>query len=249
MFVVGVDGCKNGWLGIKISSSKEWEIEVFKKFYTLWQKYQKASLILVDMPIGLKDDDPEERQCDKEARKKLGQKRGSSVFRVPCRPTIYFYNNNIKYEEVVVFNKRLIGIGLSKQTVAIIPKIREIDEFITNEPEARTILREVHPEICFWSLNGQNPAAYSKTKKEEKKKGLEERLRILKSFFAKAEDIIHEGLSKFKRKDVSRDDLLDALAAAVTGLLGLGNLKTLPDTPERDAHGLPMEMVYYIPER
>jgi predicted RNase H-like nuclease len=247
MFVVGVDGCKKGWLGIKISSSKEWEIEVFEKFYPLWEKYQKASFILVDMPIGLKNDDPEERHCDKEARKKLGPKRGSSVFRVPCRPTIYFYNKDIEYGEVVDFNKRLIGIGLSKQTVGIIPKIREIDEFMTKEPEARTVIREVHPEICFWSLNDQNPATYSKTKKEEKIKGAEERLRILQSFFPLTEDILHEGLSKFKRKDVSKDDILDALAAAVTGLVGRTNLKTLPPSPEHDAYGLPMEMVYFIP--
>jgi hypothetical protein len=40
---------------------------------------------------------------------------------------------------------------------------------------------------------------------------------------------------------------MDALVAAVTGLLGGTKLRTLPDKPERDAHGLLMEMVYFIP--
>jgi len=42
-------------------------------------------------------------------------------------------------------------------------------------------------------------------------------------------------------------DLLDALAAAVTGLIGRKKLQTLPPSPERDPYGLPMEMVYFSP--
>jgi predicted RNase H-like nuclease len=44
---------------------------------------------------------------------------------------------------------------------------------------------------------------------------------------------------------VGRDDIMDALAAAVTGKLGKGSLQSLPPQPERDATGLPMEIVYY----
>lgn len=50
-------------------------------------------------------------------------------------------------------------------------------------------------------------------------------------------------------KKVARDDILDALAAAVTAKLGLGcpdnyQLRTLPECPPRDCKDLRMEMVY-----
>jgi len=41
------------------------------------------------------------------------------------------------------------------------------------------------------------------------------------------------------------DDIVDALAAAVTGFLSNGDLSTLPEVPEQDERGRPMEMVYF----
>ena len=38
---------------------------------------------------------------------------------------------------------------------------------------------------------------------------------------------------------------MDALVAAVTGKLARGALRSLPEVPERDSTGLPMEIVYY----
>jgi predicted RNase H-like nuclease len=54
-----------------------------------------------------------------------------------------------------------------------------------------------------------------------------------------------EALSRFSPNQVSKDDILDALAATVTGVGGNGRLVTTPEEPERDSKGLPMEMVYY----
>ena len=42
---------------------------------------------------------------------------------------------------------------------------------------------------------------------------------------------------------VARDDAVDALAAALTGLAP-GPLQTIPESPGRDAAGIPMEMVF-----
>ena len=51
--------------------------------------------------------------------------------------------------------------------------------------------------------------------------------------------------------DVARDDILDALAAAVTAYKGCtqGPLQTLPEIPQYDPEYplLRMEMVYWIP--
>ena len=54
----------------------------------------------------------------------------------------------------------------SRQSFAIYPKIKEVDSLLQRNPRARTILREVHPEICFWALSGQ--ISMSINKKKEK---------------------------------------------------------------------------------
>ena len=43
------------------------------------------------------------------------------------------------------------------------------------------------------------------------------------------------------------DDVLDALAVALTGHLGEGARQTIPGQPDHDLVGLPMEMVYWSP--
>ena len=42
-----------------------------------------------------------------------------------------------------------IGKSLAKQTMAIIPKIREVDEFLESHPEYKNRLCESHPELGF----------------------------------------------------------------------------------------------------
>ena len=57
--------------------------------------------------------------------------------------------------------------------------------------------------------------------------------------------MIYEGAcSRFLRKVVARDDILDALVAAIIATRGEDQLKTVPEDPPKDARGLPMEMVF-----
>ena len=54
----------------------------------------------------------------------------------------------------------------------------------------------------------------------------------------------------FDKEQASRDDILDALAAAITAKIGdKGGYKTLPENPPKDSKGLTMEMVYAIPPK
>ncbi|MBU4373351.1 MAG: hypothetical protein KKD69_06825 [Euryarchaeota archaeon] len=57
--------------------------------------------------------------------------------------------------------------------------------------------------------------------------------------------IINDAESKYKRNKVARYDILDALSAAVTAMLGING--TIPKSPQFDSNGLPMEMVYHVP--
>jgi predicted RNase H-like nuclease len=43
---------------------------------------------------------------------------------------------------------------------------------------------------------------------------------------------------------VGKDDILDALVAAITALAGLNALVSVPDPSESDECGLPMQMLY-----
>jgi len=237
MFVVGVDGCRGGWLAVKLANSGAWEVKIFASFSQLWTAHEDATLILVDIPIGLLND-AHGRPCDWLARRALGP-RYRSVFPVPCRPAIY----GKTYDEAIKINEQLTKKRIFQATWNIVPKIRQVDELLLKNRKARDTVREVHPEVLFWALAGQRPMVFKKTVDE----GFNERLMVLNRIYPQTKSVLSRGIVSLRTQDWARDDLLDALAAAVTGLLGGKKLKTLPETPERDSHGLPMEIVYFIP--
>jgi predicted RNase H-like nuclease len=242
MDFLGVDGCKGGWLAVKLSLFSNWEVNLFRSFAQLWEQHAAAALILVDIPIGLRQGsrvtgsrERQERRCDKEARRLLGSRR-ACVFRVPCRPAVYASS----YDQAIAKNEKLTGTRIFRATWNIAGKIREVDELLSSHPEARESVREIHPELCFWSLNRCRPLQYHK----RQEKGYQERLEILQSIYPPAQTIVES--ANYSQKEVKRDDILDALAAAVTAKIGFDNLSCLPPQPEIDAHGLPMEMVYFL---
>jgi predicted RNase H-like nuclease len=59
------------------------------------------------------------------------------------------------------------------------------------------------------------------------------------------EELVMRAVMDYAGWDADRDDVLDALSAAVTAKLGFGRLSTLPAAPEIDSAGLPMEMAYH----
>ena len=231
---VGVDGCRAGWLAIALEAKGSWQVNIFPDVSSLWDHHRGTSLILIDIPIGLKAEGKAERRCDPVARKLLGPRR-SSVFPAPCREAIYA----LSYEEACDVNQRLTGKRLSVENWNIIPKIREMDCLLSDDTSARGRIREIHPELCFRGL-ADRPMQHAKKRNE----GLSERTHLLQSLYPQTVDVIAHTLSTYRRKDVVRDDILDALAAAVTGLMGRQNLVSIPQEPEFDERGLRMEMVY-----
>ena len=234
MFSVGVDRRGN------------YEVDVFPAFSELLAHYGEASLVLVDIPIGLPQG-AGGRDCDREARKLLGPRR-SSVFPAPTRQTVEQAAASTRdYESANGVERRFAGKGISKQTFAIAPKIAEVDRVMeAPDGSARRLVREGHPEVCFWALNNRQPMRFGKRTEE----GEDERLRVLQGIEPKAQGIFDRACSKFARKDVARDDILDALVAAVTAYLSQGDegrLQTIPALPSTESTGLPMEMVFLAP--
>ena len=235
--VLGVDGCRAGWLAIALKED-HWTAEIFHRLEMIWQAYSGAALILLDMPIGLPASGAA-RACDRAARRLLGS-RGASVFSPPCRPAAYASS----YEEASKLNFGLTGKKISKQTWFITPKIREADQLLRAEPLARTRMLEAHPEVAFAVLAGA-PLQHSK----KKEAGFQERMKILNPFFPAAEEIVVDLLQRYLRREVARDDIVDALCLAVHARLkleyGLGRLPY--DPPPTDGEGLPMQIVYALP--
>ena len=105
--------------------------------------------------------------------------------------------------------------------------------------EAKSVLRESHPEICFWGLNGCSEMKYNK----KDTLGKCERIQLLELYIKDVEKIFYKTRSRYKKNQVADDDVIDALVCAVTALFN-SSLSTFPPTPEEDAKGISMEIVY-----
>ncbi len=259
---VGVDGCTGGWLSIGLGVDGTFrDCRVFKRFCELMRHYAIADLILIDIPIGLPAKG-KKRTCDEEARSKIDECR-SSVFPAPTREVAQGvrsrtmkWDKGLKIKVVEGDTCRWAkGNGTNSQTFSIAAKTAEVDEIVqklrqNTVPPLR--VREVHPELCFWALN----QGTSLNVKKSTLAGKSKRLSILKDACPTALEIFKESCSEICNQDkdtgsmdASMDDILDALAAAVTAYKGstMRALKTLPKNPPSDGAQLPMEMVYWKP--
>ena len=130
---------------------------------------------------------------------------------------------------------------MSRQVWGIIPKIKEINQFLSVDMTAKSHIRETHPEVCFWALNGGEPMKYSK----RGEKGFSERMQVLLSVCPCTGDVVDYALGKYPSSKVARNDILDALIAAVTASAERRGLSSIPKTIEVDSKGQSMEIVYY----
>jgi predicted RNase H-like nuclease len=170
--------------------------------------------------------------------RKILNKRKSSIFPAPSRLVIRCN----EYREASQKNKEATGRGLSKQTFNIITKIKEVDDFFQSanyDPRNKRI-REVHPEVCFWGLNG----CYEMNYKKKSALGICERMQVLGGYIKDVDKIFDQTRSRYYKTQVADDDIIDALVCAVMALFN-GSLSTFPLASETDTKGIPMEIVYY----
>ena len=234
MRVVGIDGCRLGWLCVELTEDR-CAAEVHGSIESVWQRFHASDLMLIDVPIGLWDQGSRQRLCELEARKALGARR-SCVFTPPLRPSLACGS----YEDACQRNFELSGRKLSRQAWGIAPKIREVDRLLRDTVEARSVLRETHPEVCFLGFNGRESVSAPK----KTKAGRERRHQILSKLVPRVDELVHQVRDRYRKAQVADDDIYDALVAAVTAeRYAGGEGKTLPESPEVDTLGLRMEMV------
>src|SRR5262245_49798707 len=155
MDVLGVDGCAGGWIAASRDSQGLITCKRVDTIEQLLNHSPRPRVLAVDVPIGLLELGA--RQCDVQARRLLGI-RASSVFPAPIRPIL----TATSQPEASHVRLRVEGKGVSIQAWAIVPKIVEVDGLLRADPKRQEIVREVHPEVCFYHLNGRRPISMSK---------------------------------------------------------------------------------------
>lgn len=216
--VLGLDGARGGWVGALVDTAVTGGDPV------TWHLFGDVADALacdvaaigVDMPIGL----PEEgrRTCDLLAKRLLGRAH-PRVFLAPPRAVLAAAT----YDEANLLHRGLTGgLGLSVQTWHVVAKIVEVDAVAD---DARVV--EVHPELSFAALAGDEPLPSKKTAA-----GRARREQLLRGWLP--------GLGPVP----AGDDAPDALVVAWSALRWLrGRTRTLPDDPPVDARGRPMRIV------
>jgi len=229
MKLYGIDGCKDGcWVVAEADGESNRPALRVVEAGGLGPIFREAkrgeAVVVIDIPIGLPERGP--RPCDQAARKIVGGKRASSVFPVPCRAAL-----TAAGERASEINFRRTGKRLSKQSQAILDRIREVDQLMT--PELQAHVREGHPEVIFAKMNGR-PLKHGKKSRE----GEQERLCLLRKVGIVIDP--HTEREQLGRA-VGFDDIIDAVACLATArriVVGAAQ----PVAP-LDRRGLRMEIV------
>ena len=230
VLVLGVDGCRSGWCCIELDTERETATNVAVRETFEGVLESAATVICVDIPIGLLDR-PGSRHCDVEARRLLGPGRASSVFPPPSRRAL----NYEEYGRASRVNFELTGRRLTRQSFNIAPKVREVDASM--KPGMQDRVGEAHPELCFRALNGGRPMRFNK----KTTIGREARWRLLKTIIPGLSQ--NPTLPPSLKGRCGADDYVDALACAWTAACVLrGEARRIPEEPEVDERGLRMEM-------
>lgn len=223
MVVAGVDGCKGGWLAARRSDTGEVSVEVLTSIGPLVDELRAGALtaLAVDMPIGLPHTGP--RQCDIEARRRLGPRR-ASVFPTPVRAVL----GATTYEEACARSRAACGRALSRQAYNLLPRIADVDAVVN--PDDQQLMVEAHPELAFALLAGSPLDAPKRTAR-----GRDARLGALSGRGLVPPLSVPRG--------AALDDVLDAIALTeVAERVVAGVAERLGDAT-RDARGLRMEIV------
>jgi predicted RNase H-like nuclease len=220
--VIGVDGCRGGWVAATVDGSGnvwwQWTASIVDVLR------QDADVVAIDIPIGLPD--AGRRACDVAARALPGV-RGGCVFPAPVR-AVLACRTYAEAREVLAARG---GASMSAQAFGIVRAVGDVDAALTPADQDRVV--EAHPEVAFARMNAGTALPPKRTAA-----GAAERTRLVQSWMPEA---LRE-LAKVPAR-VRPDDALDALACAwVAGRFASGEADVLGDG-ERDPRGLVMRIV------
>lgn len=234
MAVIGLDGCKNGWVAVCISGNST-HIRFFLKesrsspdpiSQLLTLNFDRAA---IDMPIGLPDFG--RRRCDERAGERL-REHGSRVF-LGAQRALFAHNSQASANRELWERGEK---GVSCQLWGLREKLREVDKFVLRYRDTID-LREAHPELVFRRLSHNEPLDSKKSPK-----GIKKRVEILRR---EGFGDIDLWLDKTRLgTGAKKDDVLDACAAAIAARdFDKGYVVPIGE-PQHDSKGLPMQIWY-----
>lgn len=230
---LGVDGCPAGWLAV-FEESNHLAYAIHGTFSELVNAHHNDAIIFVDIPIGLPSRN-RPRECDALARRMLGS-RACTVFSPPARATLAAND----YPHALALNRTELGRGISKQAFALRDKILEVDHLLRHKVRLRARVFEMHPEVAFWRLNGHAPLMHGKKTAD----GYARRLALLQAREPQARHFVEHVVAETLRREVQRDDIVDAIAGLILARRGVGDVLSLTGGHTRDSEGLPMRICY-----
>jgi predicted RNase H-like nuclease len=227
--LAGVDGCPAGWV-VAAQADGAVTISIVPRFADIG-----ASIVAVDMPIGLPDTIGAQGRGPEHAVRPLLGARQSSVFSVPSRAAVMAgdYGEACRLAAATSTPARKV----SKQLFHIMPKIREVDAVLRADADTARRVHEAHPEVAFWRMNGERALAEpKKVKGTPWPAGLALRRQLLVAG-GLPDMVVHAK----PPRGAGADDLLDALACLwVARRIAQGLARPFPEAFTRDAFGLPM---------
>ena len=241
MICAGIDGSAGGWIAV-VRTPHQFKVYHFSRINQVFELPIAIDLALVDIPLGL-GSSRAIRGVEKLARKELSPSRHSSVFNVPVREAIQQEN----YQLASQTNREITGKKLSKQSWNIVPKIKDADHFLQENPSIKRRLLEAHPELCFKYLNHARIPVFRK--RDPGQKGLDERISILQNYDQEVKRFYGQQRKDLRPSLAQPHDLVDALCLCITACLGYQyRLSRLQETSTQDDFGIEMNMYYFDPK-
>lgn len=236
IWLAGVDACPKGWIAVFVRPTGiGTQSRVFSSLREILDAPERPKIVAIDIPIGLPERSKVGGRATEPIVRRLVGPRASSVFRVPSRRAVYASRSKtIGFAKAcqIARNSSEDGKAFSIQGFHICPKIVEVDELLRQHKGLQRRVRETHPELAFLLLNSNRSLAYSK----KSILGARLRQRILMD-----QGFSSDAVRGKPPRGASRDDLLDAIAAAaIARRIFFGLAKQHPETPETDDYGLPM---------
>ncbi|ESY70628.1 DUF429 domain-containing protein [Mesorhizobium sp. M0051] len=259
--LVGVDGCKAGWIAVRHDPGSTLRnprsilrnpgsiasVAVFASFAALLASLPDDAVIAVDMPIGLPEFSSKGGRGPEALVRPLLGARQSSVFSIPSRAALYadtsdfttieaWYAAHIRASEVAKATSDPPR-GVSIKAFGIFAKIREIDALLIARPDLRGRVFESHPEVAFCRLNGDQAMRLpKKIKGSINPDGMAERKALL------CRHGYEMGfLDQPPPRGAAADDFLDAAAMMlIAGRIADGVARPFPDPPLIDRVGIPV---------
>jgi predicted RNase H-like nuclease len=215
----GIDGCPAGWLVLsqKADNSGSLSARIYPTLDELAPHLRADHIVAIDMPIGMPAPDHYPRACDVAARRLLGS-RACCVFSAPCRGVLSHLHH---YPSASSWHKQATGKAISCQAFNILPKINQLDSFLTAQPELASF-HEIHPEVSFAYMNGSNGKPSPILTKKTSPEGTQARVALIEQSFptifynSEVMQNLQQNLgprSKHGKPRWALNDLHDALAA------------------------------------